>query len=217
MFRRVIGGTVITGAAYYAAYAGILPWKHRPEASADDRMSPLPGDALVHSPTYTETSAIVINAPPSEIWLWLVQMGYGRAGLYAYDRLDRPTAERILPQFQNLAVGATLPTHPEGGFRVVAVEHECALILYADSAVAREQAGWPLGRHVPEFMVSWAFLLEPLPDHRTRLIARYRASVPRATKGNRLLRPLTGLGIFRLQQRQLLGIKARAEHAGRAH
>ena len=61
MFRRVIGGTVITGAAYYAAYAGILPWKHRPEASADDRMNPLPGDALVHSPTYTETSAIVIN------------------------------------------------------------------------------------------------------------------------------------------------------------
>ncbi len=46
------------------------------------------------------TRAVTIGAPPSEIWPWLVQIGYGRAGWYSYDRIDndgRPSATRIVP------------------------------------------------------------------------------------------------------------------------
>jgi hypothetical protein len=52
------------------------------------------------------------TAPPSDIWPWLVQIGSQRGGLHSYDYLDRlfgslerPSASRILPEFQNLSVG----------------------------------------------------------------------------------------------------------------
>ena len=51
-------------------------------------------------------------APPQDIWPWLVQWGWNRAGFYSYDLLDnlgRPSARQILPQFQHLAVGDWVP------------------------------------------------------------------------------------------------------------
>ena len=50
--------------------------------------------------------AVTVNAPPEDIWPWLVQIGYQRGGLYSYDWLDRlfgfldrPSATRITPEF----------------------------------------------------------------------------------------------------------------------
>jgi hypothetical protein len=33
--------------------------------------------------------AVTVDAPPEDIWPWLVQIGYQRGGLYSYDWLDR--------------------------------------------------------------------------------------------------------------------------------
>ena len=63
----------------------------------------------------------------------------------------------------------------------------------------------------PEFAVTWAIVLEPLDGGRTRLIERIRGSFGQATPGSRALGPLLGFGIFVMTQRQMLGIKARAE------
>jgi len=55
---------------------------------------------------------VTITARPEAIWPWLIQIGVTRAGWYSYDRLDnlgRPSAERILPEFQYLAVGDVIP------------------------------------------------------------------------------------------------------------
>src|SRR6185295_4933586 len=61
-------------------------------------------------PTYSGTMAVIVDARPEHIWPWLVQMGYQRGGLYSHDwldrlfgYLDRPSATRILPEFQHLA------------------------------------------------------------------------------------------------------------------
>ena len=48
------------------------------------------------------THAITIDAPPEAVWPWLVQLGSGRAGWYAYDHIDnggRPSAtgRRVTP------------------------------------------------------------------------------------------------------------------------
>src|SRR4029077_11994230 len=74
------------------------------------------GDAFIANPTYSGTMAVIIDARPEQIWPWLVQMGYRRGGLYSYDWLDRvfgcldrPSATRILPEFQDLAVGDEIP------------------------------------------------------------------------------------------------------------
>jgi hypothetical protein len=65
--------------------------------------------------TQTATHAVTVDAPPEDIWPWLVQIGNHRGGLYSYDWLDRlfgfldrPSATRILPEFQQLAVGDTI-------------------------------------------------------------------------------------------------------------
>ncbi|HET9017587.1 MAG TPA: hypothetical protein VFN57_18445, partial [Thermomicrobiaceae bacterium] len=57
-------------------------------ATDDERRRPLPGDALVPDPMGVITHAITINAPSEDVWPWLVQLGAGRAGWYAWDRID---------------------------------------------------------------------------------------------------------------------------------
>jgi len=52
-------------------------------------LAAMAGDDLVDEPTYESTLAVTIDAPRSDVWPWLVQMGYRRGGLYSYDWLDR--------------------------------------------------------------------------------------------------------------------------------
>src|SRR6188474_3507164 len=73
---------------------------------------PMSGDVEVPNPTYETTLAVTIDAAPAAVWPWLLQLGYGRGGLYSYDWLDRlfgfldaPSANRILPEFQTLNAG----------------------------------------------------------------------------------------------------------------
>src|SRR4029453_4504439 len=87
-------------------------WVSRWSATPTELARVMAGDALLEEWTYTGTMAINIDAPPEDIWPWLVQIGYQRGGLYSYDwlgrlfgYLDRPSALRILPEFQQLAVG----------------------------------------------------------------------------------------------------------------
>lgn len=91
-------------------------WFGRWGATATDRTRVMAGDGAVVDPTYSATLAITVDARPEHIWPWLVQMGYQRGGLYSYDwldrlfgYLDRPSADAILPQFQQLAVGDEIP------------------------------------------------------------------------------------------------------------
>ena len=44
----------------------------------------MPGDEAQPKPVFNATRAITIRARPEEIWLWLTQMGYMRAGCYGY-------------------------------------------------------------------------------------------------------------------------------------
>src|SRR5208282_4695705 len=95
----------------------IRPWQLRWGATDDEVARPLPGDGDVSQPTFNATRAVTITARPEAIWPWLIQMGLGRAGWYSYDLLDnlgRPSAERIMPEFQHLAVGDLIPVSPDG-------------------------------------------------------------------------------------------------------
>src|SRR5207253_707859 len=94
----------------------------------------LPGDDLVPSPRARFTRAITLDAPPQQVWPWLVQIGCHRAGWYSYDDLDnggQPSADHILPEFQDLAVGDEIWAAPDGtlAFAVKALEHGQALVL----------------------------------------------------------------------------------------
>src|SRR5688572_12734913 len=96
----------------------------------------MPGDRLVTLPSYETTLGVTIHAAPADIWPWLVQMGYRRGGLYSYDwldrlfgYLDRASANRVLREFQPLAVGDVIPLGRGKGFPVTAIESGRALVL----------------------------------------------------------------------------------------
>jgi hypothetical protein len=60
-------------------------------ATLQERQRGLPGDPLIPDAVATLMHAITIAATPERVWPWLVQMGSGRAGWYAF----RASPERL--------------------------------------------------------------------------------------------------------------------------
>ena len=174
-------------------------------ATSAEQDKALAGDDLIPQPIGAVNHAITIHRPPREVWPWLVQMGSGRAGWYAYDSVDNGghrSAERVLPEYQNISVGDVFPALPgaKDVFVVAQYEPERSLVL-----------SWrlPDGR----YQTTWAFVLEqPQPDQ-TRLIVRGRvASGYRPYGLPQWVALSTGrVAHFIMQRRQLLGIAGRAE------
>jgi hypothetical protein len=233
MMRRIFPLLVAAGVGVAAYKTLVEPWWRTWGVDPDETARALPGDEIVTDGVNAETRGITINAPPSAVWPWLVQMGFGRAGWYSYDVVDMKgsSAAGIRPELQGLALGDIVPTHPGGGFVVKAIEPERHLVLYMDSQLAREQAeaakainaespsnlrvtGAFMETSQPtEFTASWAFVLEDLEDGRTRLIERFRIRFGAADDKpwTRATLPLMGFGLFVMMRRQLLGIRDRAE------
>jgi hypothetical protein len=99
----LVGVLALTAVYWFPVRRMFTRWGTTPEEL--ERV--MPGDALIPNPTITGTGAVTVHAPPEDIWPWLVQMGHQRGGLYSYDWLDRlfgfldrPSANRILPEFQ---------------------------------------------------------------------------------------------------------------------
>jgi hypothetical protein len=166
------------------------------------------GDTEVTLPSYESTLGVTINAPPAAIWPWLVQMGYRRGGLYSYDWLDRlfgyldaPSAERILPEWQLLAVGDVIPIGRGGGFPVRAIEPFRSLVL---------------GGYDRDVEWSWELALTRLDGRRTRLVSRNRVWM-RRTLRSRVIMGLIEPAAFLMTRKMLLGIKRRAESVASAN
>lgn len=50
--------------------------------------------------------------PQKDIWPWIIQIGYKRAGFYSYDRLDNSgihSSDELLPEYQGLNLGDQIP------------------------------------------------------------------------------------------------------------
>ena len=132
--------------------------------------------------------AVTINAPPSRLWPWLVPMGCDRAGWYSWDRLDNggaPSAERIHPEWQQIAVGDHLASSPSGNtwFEVAAVEPARFLALRASFDLHGRPFD-PAGPRPRSYTDSvWCFLLHELPGERTRLVvSSYASARPRTVQ-----------------------------------
>ncbi|MDH4141742.1 MAG: hypothetical protein OEV61_03935 [Chloroflexota bacterium] len=230
--RAVVIGTAIGVAAGVGVSRARRWWKSW-GVDPGEAWKTLPGDDIVADPVAVDTRGITIDAPPSTVWPWLVQMGYGRAGWYSYDRLDQrgKSVEEIVDDWQSLAVGDIVPTHPTGGFEVAELDSGHALVLRSDTDLVMAQAaaastagtedkgtagvqvsGAMLGGTPQDFSASWAFVLEPMDGGRTRLIERFRVWFGPAGPGRQLLAgPLLGFGVFVMMERQMRGIRDRAE------
>ncbi len=174
-------------------------------ANPAERARTLAGDDLIPQPAGSVNHAITIRRPPHDVWPWLAQMGSGRAGWYAYDFIDNgghPSAERILPKYQNIGVGSVFPALPGATdvFAVAQSEPERNLVLV-----------WRLPNG--KYQTTWAFVLEQPQPRQTRLIVRGRIAFGYRPYGlpQWLAIPTGALAHFIMQRKQLLRIARRAE------
>ncbi len=200
MIKKIgISLAVLGGIAFGSLLRFYRPWHSRWGATDDEVMLPMPGDELIENPTFDVTRAITIRACPEEIWPWIVQIGYGRAGFYSYDLLDnlgKPSADRIIPELQAIEVGTWIPMSgkvtDETAFRVTAFEPN----------------SWMLWEKAAS---TWAWKLVPVDDESTRLIIRlkcfYRWTRPTIISDLILME----IGDFPMMRKLMLGIKQRAE------
>ena len=180
----------------------IRRWMNRWGATPADLACEMAGDSLLGGQTYSGTMAVIVNAKPEQIWPWLVQIGYRRGGLYSYDWLDRlfgyldqPSATRVLPEFQHLSVGDTIPVGRGPNWPVAVVEPNRALVLDM--------------RNMGGLDWVWQFGLYPVDETRTRLVSRSRVRTQPVWA--RLFTYVIEPAGFLMTRRMLLGIKQRAE------
>jgi hypothetical protein len=170
--RIVIGFLALTGSVgaglvilWITVY---MPWALNWGATVQEIGRWMPGDEIVQRPTFNATRAVTIRARPEEIWPWIVQIGYRKAGFYSWDRLDNdgiPSAERILDEYQNIAVGDTIPLSKEAGARVVELDPNRFLLLVVETD------------HDAHGPWTWGWGLYPQDDQHTRLVTRLRVQL----------------------------------------
>ena len=180
----------------------IRRWMNDWGATSSDVARVMAGDSLLADQTYSGTTAVIVNARPEHIWPWLVQIGYQRGGLYSYDwldrlfgYLDRPSATRLLPEFQHLAVGDHIPLGRGPSWPVAVVEPNRALVLDM--------------RNLGGLDWVWQFGLYQVDETRTQLVSRSRVRA-RAVWARLLTHAIEPAG-FLMTRRMLLGLKQRAE------
>jgi hypothetical protein len=164
------------GALLYAR--ALRPRIIRWGATDDEVAGPFPGAALVPDGEPAATMAVTIDAPPEEVWPWIVQMGWDRGGWYSWDRLDnagRPSADRVHPEWQDLAVGSYLkawsPFGGTGDFWEVAVLEPNRFLGLRGLVDLKGRLLDPKAPRPSAYLEGlWGFLLRELPAGRTRLI-----------------------------------------------
>lgn len=159
----------------------------------------MPGDHL--APFISSTRSISIEAPISDVWDWVIQLGADRGGFYSYWFIEKPLGykyretDRIEAKFKDMEVGRVIKasldpsmSFIEYNFPVVAVDPGKSFVLK-----------------------NWGcFLLNEVDSTRTRLIVRTHGQ---SLKGWTdyldyfFMMPLHYL----MERRMLIGIKLRSE------
>ena len=193
------------GAVALSALVGVCIGVYRPRqlrwgATDEEVAREMPGDEIVSRPVFNATRAVTVSARPEEIWPWLVQIGFGRAGWYSYDLLDnlgRHSSEEVLPEYQHLEPGDLIPLGPgaESGLFVKDVRPHESMVW------------WEPKRR----STTWVWGLYPIDGEQTRLVTRvrndYRKGLSNFIFGLLLIEPAD----FPLMRKCMLGIKRRAE------
>jgi hypothetical protein len=205
-WREVLDG--VQGAAAIAV--AMLTPRSRERRShwgltAEEAARPFPGDDLVEFPTWSWTHAVEIDAPASEVWPWVAQIGGDRAGFYSYQWLENlagaehRNAERPHPEWEvrkgdDLLVHSHLPA-----LTVTRVDPGHWFLALATTGVVS---------------VSWLFLVEPRGEGKCRFVSRYRCDSTEDFRSKVEFGPWIAEPVgFAMDRRMLLGVKERAERA----
>ncbi|MEA4906685.1 MAG: hypothetical protein VB089_03630 [Anaerolineaceae bacterium] len=202
---------------------GIRNWLLKWGATPEELNAGLPGDDLLSSPGYRTTRAITIHAPAAQVWPWLVQIGYGRAGWYSYDQLEEAagagdfmegqSTRRIIPELQELKIGDAIPAAPPPylAFHVQDLQAarylvtRCTIDMFSghDLGVGNRRGNYLDG--------TWVFFLHETGPHTTRMVFRLRAEYPATPLMGAMVRGVLEPVHFLMEQKMMRGIRERAE------
>lgn len=191
-------GLATAGAFAYARIG--RPWVLNWGATQEEVERVMPGDAILLAASVQTTRAIGIDAPPSQVWPWIVQMGpRPRAGVYTYDWIERAlgldieNSNVILPEHQHMEEGTFFALgSPDSGLRIRQVIDGHALVMQWEPQLS-----------------TWAIALYPDGERRTRLVSRNRLSG--AGPSFRLMSAIMEPASLVMERKMLIGIKERAE------
>jgi hypothetical protein len=202
---RYAAGVSTIGVA--AAYILLARPRHlRWGASARECGATLPGDDLIVSADLVATRAITVRTSAGRVWPWIAQLGQGRGGFYSYDFLenlagcDIHSADRIVPEWQDIKIGDQIKLAPALGLEVIALEPGRSLVL---------RGAVPMGTAPPPYDFTWAWVLRDEPDGTARLLVRERYAYTRPW-ARFLVEPVEAVS-FVMSQKMLRGIRDRAE------
>jgi hypothetical protein len=204
--RPAAVAVVATGCIAALALIGrtrLLRWG----ATDEEIAAAQPGDDLIRDANVNATRAVTIRSSPDVVWPWIAQLGQGRGGFYSYDFLenlvgcDIHSADRVVPEWQQLEVGDEVRLAPAAGLKVAIFEPGRALVLHGSLPIAR----------TPPFDSTWAFILCEQPDGTTRLLSRERYGY-RRWWAPFVVEPTQAIS-FVMSRKMLLGIRDRAEGA----
>jgi hypothetical protein len=206
-----------SGVAVSVGMYGALQWLGRAFGSTlAERRRRLPGDEICADPQFQTDHATTIDAAPEQVWPWLVQMGWGRGQWYTARWVDRllfpangPSADTIVPELQNLAVGDRIldgPPEANCAFVVEELAPNRHLVLRSTEHLP---PGW--ADHFGAWIdFTWVFVLDKLPRGRTRFLFRSRSRLgPGWVRA--FYRAVMVPADFVMARQMLRGVKARAE------
>ena len=198
ILRKIaLGGALLLSTLVVLFSLIYQPWVLHWGANEEEILRQMPGDEIVDNPTFNATRSVTIDARPEEIWPWLVQMGYGKAGFYSHDRLDNagiPSAKEIIPEYQSLQVGDLIPLTSASHIRVESLQPNHFLLLVYGSESRP--------------ILTWVWGLYPTDQEQTRMVVRLRWHQDHT--GERIM---TRLFEIIMMKKHILGIKKRAESA----
>ncbi len=173
----------------------IKPWHLRWGATDAEVARDMPGDDLIPG-AKAATRVITIEGTVNQVWPWLVQLGFGKAGWYSYDWIDndfKPSADRIIPEYQNLQVGDKILMMPAMGFVVHSIDAPHSIVSLLEDG-----------------STSWCLGLYPIEGGGTRLVSRWRPKFE-MTPATVLMSALAEPGTFIMEQKMLRTIRDRVE------
>jgi len=218
-FARKIAGAAGMAAVAYALWVRPRLWRWG--ATDEEVARPYPGADLVPDGERAATMAVTIDAPPDQVWPWLVQMGGDRGGWYSWDRLDnggRPSAREVHLEWQDLAVGDHVKywmrSGPVDAWEVAALEPNRFLGLRGLKDLRGQDLDSSQPRPAAYVEGLWGFWLSELPGGQTRLvISGYQTIRPRWL-GRFVLYWLYIPVTWIMQARMLAVLKGRIERKG---
>jgi hypothetical protein len=210
-------GAAFAGAAGIAGYTFLMRPRHLKWGATDaEAREPLPGDDLLPNPEQEATHAITINAPVSDVWPWLVQIGQNKGGFYSYSWLENlagcniHNANRIVPEWQSLRVGDVVWLHPKAPpLPVIVVEPNREIVFGAIEEIAEGNGSTSLVGG------TWGLYLKEVNLTTTRLLVRARWTRDRGVKSWFSNYAVLEPAHFIMERKMMLNIKQRVENLTR--